>query len=143
MASNESSTTDQLTITVEGMDLPQNEEERDAFLNGISQAIQRTAEEKGASEPNNITVSEGHQFSYLPAECPRCGEDPHISGLTMLPEEKSIANAKLECRHCSYTGGVKYRLVDIETNKYNSEKGREEYRSIVADGDVKPQYQSY
>ena len=137
------STEDQLKITVEGIDFPKDEEKRDAVINEISQTIQRTVEEQKTSEPNRITVSEEHQFAHLPAECPRCGEEPHISHLTMMSEDKSIANAKFECRHCSYTGSAKYRLVDVETNKYNSEKGREEYRSIVADGDVKPQYQPY
>ncbi|MFC4989080.1 hypothetical protein [Saliphagus infecundisoli] len=132
-----------MTITVEGLDLPEDDEERDELLNDITRLIRQKTREDGESEPGKITITDCYQYATLPPECPRCGGEPHRADPTIHPDKPREAQSKLDCRKCGYTASAIYKLVDIEKNKYLSEIRAERYISIVADGEVIPEYQSY
>lgn len=142
LADHETVSSNRLTITIDAPNLA-DEAETDALYEKLQQAVHQTLTEEVIAESASIRVTEGYEYASLPAECPDCGELPHITGLTLSPEKLSVANAKIECRSCGFSGGAKFRLVDLSTNKYNFERGAEEYRSLIADGDIVPEYRSY
>lgn len=142
LADHETVSNNRLTITIDDLNLA-DETETDALCEKLQQAVYRTLTEEATAESLSIRVTEGYEYASLPAECPDCGELPHITGLTLSREELNVANAKFECRSCGFSGGAKFRLMDLDTNKYNFERGAEEYRSLIVDGDITPEYHSY
>lgn len=139
----DSAVDDRITITTDELNLPDDETKREAVHEKLRQAVHRAIEQETTNESASVSVTDGYEYASLPAECPDCGELPRILGLTVNPEDLNVANAKIECRSCGFSGGAKFRLVDLNTNKYNPEKMAEEYRSLVTDGDIAPDYYPY
>ena len=125
-ADHEPPANNRITITIDDLDLPDDETERDALREKLQQAVHRTLIEETTIESTSTSITEGYEYASLPAECPDCGELPDISGLTLYGGELDVAKAKFECRSCGFSGGATFRLVDLDTNKYNFERGAEE-----------------
>jgi hypothetical protein len=136
-------TTNRLAINVEGVDLPDDSEKREALLERIENEVDRIVDDEGLSG-NSAAAKAGHQYTQAPGNCPRCDHPLEAQrSHTIDGEMPSKTSLTAICPQCGYSGGAVYSLVDIETNKYIPERQAEMYRSEVQDRNVYPSYISY
>ncbi|WP_273837517.1 hypothetical protein [Halococcus sp. PRR34] len=135
--------TSRISLSIEGVDLPTDKDDRQDALDRIIGKVEEAIEEENLS-PDSIQADSGYQYPKITAQCPRCEhmlqvrEGPEVDG-----ELSDRLYASVRCSHCGYTGGVSFDLTDIQTNKYNSDIMAEEYRSEVQDMNITPEYHSY
>jgi hypothetical protein len=135
--------TNRFSISIEGIDLPTDENARRAMLDRIENEVDEIIEDEGLSG-NGARATEGHQHVRIPPQCPRCSYPLTVRQPVTLEDELSdTAHASVFCSQCGYGGGAVYELVDIQKNKYDAELGGEIYRSEVKDRVISPEYLSY
>lgn len=141
--SDELAETSRLSIDIEGIDLPTDDDARQALLDEIEDEVNEIIEDEGLSA-NGARAKTGHQYAQIPPHCPRCEHPLTIRHpVTLENELPAETHCSVFCSQCGYGGGVTYKLVDVTTNKYVAERKAEIYRSEVADRKVFPEYHSY
>lgn len=157
----ESEKTGRIALTIENIDIPDDDTAREELVSTIEETVR-----EGVSENENINLSmdnvsatTGHEYAHLPAGCPKCGRSDRIYAKIPGPardesrfstdmgyvkvEDTPRTATKYECRGCGFEASAIFHLVDMETNRYSPELGGEIYRSMVADGEIEPVYESY
>lgn len=135
--------TNRLSIHIEDIDLPTDEDARCALLDRIENKVDEVIESEGLSG-NGVNAKEGHQHAQIPPHCPRCDHSLMIRyPVTLEDELPSETHTSIFCTQCGYGGGAVFELIDIEKNKYDADRRAETYRSEVADREVTPEYHSY
>jgi hypothetical protein len=135
--------TNRLSLDIEGVDLPANDDARQALLDRIEDEVNEIIEDEDLSA-NGARARTGHQYTQIPSHCPRCEHPLMIrQPVTLEDELPSETHASIFCSQCGYGGGAVYQLVDIQKNKYDAELGGEAYRSEVGDREIYPEYHSY
>jgi hypothetical protein len=135
--------TSHLSIDIDGIDLPTDEDARRELLDKIENEVDEIIEDEGLSG-NSARASGGHQYAQIAPHCPRCDHPLTIRNPVTLKDELSPeTHTSVFCSQCGYGGGAVYELVDIEKNKYDAELGGETYRSEVNDRTIFPEYHTY
>ena len=139
----EQAKTNRLAIDIEGIDLPDDPDEREALLERIEGEVDRIVDDEGLSG-NSATAKAGHQYTQIPGDCPRCDHPLEARRSHTIDDEiPSKTSFTAICSQCGYSGGAIYQLVDIETNKYVPEQRVEMFRSEVQDRNIFPTYLPY
>lgn len=135
--------TSRLSIDIEGIDLPTNDDARQALLDTIESEVDEILEEEDLSA-NGARARTGHHYAQVPPDCPRCEHPLTIRHPVTLEDElPTETHASVFCSQCGHGGGAVYSLVDFQKNKYDAELGGETYRSEVTDRVVFPEYHPY
>lgn len=137
--------TNRLGLDIGGIELPSSEADRKELLAEIQESVDDVMESKGL-DPSQVDIHAGHRYTEVPNSCPRCDYPLRVQNSTTEKEGKEVKtrrNLSLYCEQCGYSGGAVYQLVDIETNKYDPDRGAEVFRSEVTDRNIFPIYHSY
>ncbi|MFC4452019.1 MULTISPECIES: hypothetical protein [Halobacteriales] len=128
-----------LTITVDGVDLPVDEDVRHALLDDIRVAVRdRLGERHGVEvDQDDITVATGYRYVQVPAECPLCSERLDLLSVHLDNENGAYASAMCSSVHCEWSGDAVYRIVDLEGSESDA------VESSVLTGDITPNYSPY
>ncbi|GAB7010812.1 hypothetical protein [Halorubrum trueperi] len=128
-----------LTITVDGADLPIDEDGRHALLEDLRTAIRnRLGERHGVeTDQDDITVATGYRYAQVPADCPLCSERLDLLSVHLDEENGAYAHASCSSEDCDWSGDAVYRIVDLEGSETDA------IESSVLTGDIAPTYSSY
>ncbi|WP_148416383.1 hypothetical protein [Haloferax sp. KTX1] len=128
-----------LTITIDGVDLPVDEEMRHALLDDLRVAVRdRFMERHGVEvDRDDITVGTGYRYAQVPAECPLCSERLDLLSVHLNNENGAYASAMCSDEDCEWSGDAVYRIVDLEGSESNA------VESSVLTGDITPNYSPY
>lgn len=126
--------TDSITITIEGVDLPDDfERHRESFQEIGAEVAEILLNDRGIT-PECVECVAGPTITEIPTMCPDCGSEPFdIRDLAI--DTGAVAHAGAVCPDCSWQGAAIYQLVDL----YDYD----EFRSYVTDGDVSPIIRPY
>ncbi|ELY84420.1 hypothetical protein [Natrinema gari] len=132
-------TPSRLTITVDGADLPINEDGRHALLDDLKTAVRDQLEERHGVETDqdDITVATGYRYAQVPADCPRCHERLDLLSVHLDEENGAYASATCSSEDCDWSGDAVYRIVDLEGSETDA------IESSVLTGDIAPTYSPY
>jgi hypothetical protein len=132
-------TASRLTITVDGADLPINEDGRHALLNDLKTAVRDQLEERHGVETDqdDITVATGYRYAQVPADCPLCSERLDLLNVHLDEENGAYAHASCSSEDCGWSGDAVYRIVDLEGSETDV------IESSVLTGDIPPSYSPY
>ncbi|WP_408960759.1 hypothetical protein [Natrinema sp. 74] len=128
-----------LTITVDGVELPVDEEMRHALLNDLSAVVRaRFKERHGVQvDQDDITVATGYRYAQVSAECPLCSEELDLLSVYLNTGNGAYASARCSSDHCEWSGDAIYRIVDLEDSESNV------VESSVLTDDITPNYAPY
>lgn len=128
-----------LTITVNGVELPVDEEMRHALLDDLRVAVRNRLGERDGVEVDqaDITVATGYRYVQVPAECPLCSERLDLLSVHLNNGNGAYASARCSSDHCEWSGDAVYRIVDLEGSENNA------VESSVLTGDITPNYAPY
>lgn len=103
-----------VSIRARGVELPDDPQERSAFLDVLSEIVRDTLEENHDLSPDTVTGRAGYEYAQVPARCPKCDGELEIS--EMEPHQENGAFGFSKCTECSYNGGVTYRMIDLQSS---------------------------
>lgn len=127
-----------LTISVATIDLPIDDQDRQAVLDELGDHVGSWLDEHSDVESDaSISVTTGQQYSQVSAVCPRCGEPLEVHGIHMDDENGAFAVAVCNGTNCDWSGDAVYRIIDLEGSEGDA------YESAVGAGDVIPSYHQY
>jgi len=128
-----------LTITVDDVDLPVDEDVRYALLDDLRAAVRdRFVENHGVEvDQADITVATGYRYVQVPAECPLCSEELDLLSVHLNTENGAYASATCSSDHCEWSGDAVYRIVDLEGSESDA------IESSVLTGEITPSYAPY
>lgn len=128
-----------LTITVDGADLPVDEETRHVLLGDLRAAIRdRLVDCHGVEvDQDDITIATGYRYAQVPAECPLCSEQLDLLSVHLNNENGAYASAGCSDEDCEWSGDAVYRIIDLEGGESNA------IESSVLTGDITPSYDPY
>jgi len=131
-----------LTITVDGVELPVDEEMRHALLDDLRVAVRdRIGERHGVEvDQDDITIATGYRYAQVPAECPLCSERLDLLSVHLNNENGAYASAKCSDEDCEWSGDAVYRIIDLdpgdtfEVEKTFPEVSPDDYDALVVPG---------
>jgi hypothetical protein len=128
-----------LTITVDGVDLPVDEDVRHALLEDLRTEFRDLLVESHGVEvdQDDVTVATGYRYMQVPAECPLCGERLDLLSVHLDNENGAYARAKCPDENCEWSGDAVYRIIDLEGSESDA------VESSVLTGDITPSYDPY
>lgn len=128
-----------LTITVDGANLPVDEDVRHALLDDLRTVVRDRLEERHGAEvdQDDITVATGYRYVQVSAECPLCSEELDLLSIHLNTENGAYASARCSSDHCEWSGDAVYRIVDLEGSETDA------FESNVLTGDITPNYAPY
>jgi len=132
-------TASRLTITVDGADLPINEDGRHALLDDLKTAVRDQIEERHGVETDqdDITVTTGYRYAQVPADCPLCSERLDLLSVHLDTQNGAYASATCSSEDCEWSGDAVYRIVDLKGSETDA------IESSVLTGDIAPTYSPY
>jgi hypothetical protein len=139
MEDTDQTTASRLTIRVDGVELPVDEEMRYALLDDLRTAVRdRLKERHGVKvDQDDITVATGYRYAHVPADCPLCSKRLDLLSVHLDTENGAYASATCSSDHCDWSGDAIYRIVDLEGSETDA------VESNVLTGDITPSYDPY
>jgi hypothetical protein len=134
---------DQLSIFVEQVALPSEQERRETLVDELEQAIGTVLDDHGLDR-ERIKVIDGHTYSMIEDDCPQCGD--RLEVLDLEPDASNGALATALC-DCGWHGTAIYRLIDLHEPHPAEETGEEDsatsHESSVRRYGIDPKYLPY
>ncbi|PGF14545.1 hypothetical protein CP556_20800 [Natrinema sp. CBA1119] len=128
-----------LTITVDGVDLPVDEDVRQVLLENLRTEFRDLLVKNHGVEvdQDDVTVATGYRYVQVAAECPLCGERLDLLSVHLDNENGAYASARCSDEDCEWSGDAVYRIIDLEGGESNA------IESSVLTGDITPSYDPY
>lgn len=99
----------QLTLLVNGLEVPVDETERERFLDDIENAVQSVLTEHDL-DVERLRAIGGHSYSAIEDRCPICADDLVLVEPTL--DSCNGVHARASCE-CGWFGEAVYRLIDL------------------------------
>jgi len=105
-----STTGDHVSLLIDQLGLPDDDQRRDALLDDLETAVEAVLADHGL-DADHLRTFDGHTYTSIETDCPLCGEQLKIIEPTLGPNNGAFATASCEC---GWRGEANYRLIDLE-----------------------------
>lgn len=148
MKYNGSVTGDGVSLFIKQLDLPDDDQRRDTFLDDLETAVEAVLADHGLDAASLSTFG-GQTYASIDANCPQCGDQLKLIEPTLDTNNGAFATASCEC---GWRGDAIYRLIDLhETRKSDDDvttdnegsAGILDVASSVRLYDIQPTYTPY
>jgi hypothetical protein len=145
-------TGDHVSVLVNQVDLPDDDDQRKALLDELETAVEAVLAEYELTADRLKTIS-GHTYTSIESDCPQCGDRLKLIEPTL--DHRNGAFATASCT-CGWRGDAIYRLIDFNENQSGSQPTDAdtstdsestadylEQTSSVRSYDIQPDYSPY
>jgi len=109
MQYNISTTGDHVSLLIDQLGLPDDEQRRDAFLEDLETAVEAVLADHGL-DADHLRTIDGHTYASIESDCPLCGN--RLKLIEPKLEYTNGASARATCE-CGWRGDAIYRLIDL------------------------------
>jgi hypothetical protein len=102
-------TGDHISLLIDQLDLPDDDQRRDALLNDVEAAVEAVLADHGLDTDYLRTV-DGHTYASIETDCPLCGD--RLKLIEPRLEYTNGVSARATCE-CGWRGDAIYRLIDL------------------------------
>lgn len=102
-------TEDHVSLFIERLDLPDDDQRRDDFLEDLEVAVEAVLADYGL-DADYLSTFGGHTYTSIKADCPLCGDRLKLIEPTLDTSNGALATASCEC---GWRGDAVYRLIDL------------------------------
>ena len=145
-----SATGRQLTLLLEEVELPADDEPRDRFLHDLETALESVLEDHDLDADDSTAIG-GHAYTAISDRCPQCNKRLQLIESELDTSNGAFATAMCEC---GWHGDAIYRLIDLHERRPNNEESGQgddcprseslfDTHSSVSQYGIQPRYYPY
>jgi hypothetical protein len=143
-------TGDHISLLIDQLDLPDDDQQRGALLDDLETAVEAVLADHGL-DADYLRTFDGHTYASIQDLCPQCGD--RLKLIEPRLEYTNGASARATCE-CGWRGDAVYRLIDLHerqspTSDDDATPDSETTLDILEESssvrlhDIKPMYTPY
>ena len=129
MPHNNSATGNHVSLLIDQLDIPDDEQQRTALLDDLETAVEEVLDDHGR-DADSLRTFGGHTYTSIDADCPQCGNQLKLIEPTLDTSNGAFATASCSC---GWHGDAIYRLIDLHETQSRtaSDEGTPDSKNTV------------